>query len=226
MTSPVRVIIVDDHDVVRTGLVSFLKTQSSIDVVGDYGGGEEALEQLTHLSPEVVIMDITMPEMDGFQATRAIKAAYPDSQVLVLTVHEDKEYFFEMLNAGASGYLTKEAAADELVHAIHSVAVGQVYLQPTLARWLLDDYQRLASDQGDDQFTQAQDHPDLDILSQREKQVLELVASGLTNKEIGEALGISPNTVARHRGRIMNKINLHTCADLTRFAVRTGLIEA
>ncbi len=226
MSAPIRVIIVDDHDIVRTGLVSFLQTQSHIEVVGDFGGGEEALSRLSELTPQVVIMDITMPEMDGMQATRAVKEAFPECQVLVLTVHEDKEFFFEMLSAGASGYLTKEAAAEELIHAIQSVAQGYVYLQPTLARWLLDDYQRLTSNQGGEPYTREQDHPDLEVLSLREKEVLELVATGLTNTEIGKALGISPNTVARHRERIMNKINLHSCAELTRFAVRTGLIEA
>lgn len=229
MEKIVRVLIVDDHDLLRTGLVSFLQTQPDIEIVGDINSGRRAIELFETTQPDVVIMDITMPEMDGMEATRQLKSKFPECQVLVLTVHEDKEYLFEMLTAGASGYLTKEAASEELVNAIHSVAQGQVYLQPTLARWLLDDYNRLIQTGIKDataisnQDTHA--HQDLEVLSKRELQVLELVAQGKTSNQIGEELGISTNTVFRHRERIMHKLNLRNASDLTRFAIRTGLIE-
>jgi two-component system response regulator NreC len=171
-------------------------------------------------------MDISMPDMDGLEATRRLKARYPQVQVLALTVHDDKQHLFEMLAAGASGYLTKQAAAEELVIAARAVANGQVYLQPALARWLLEDYRRLLSGIPESFVSDgARPEKDLDILSNRERQVLELVAEGMTNPIIGARLEISPKTVARHRERIMNKLNLHTAADLVKFAIRTGLID-
>lgn len=225
--NPITVILVDDHDVVRTGLRSFLNTQADVKVVGEARNGEEAVQSACELKPDLVIMDITMPGMDGLEATRQLKARNPECLVLALTVHEDKQYFMEMLAAGASGYITKQAAADDLVAAIRAVAAGQVYLQPALARWLLDDYQRLAKQE------QAQVKPPengepavgLEILSQREREVLELVGQGLNNQLIGKRLDLSPKTIARHRERIMNKLNMHSRTELVKFAIRTGLIS-
>ena len=167
--------------------------------------------------------------MDGIEATRQLKKMYPECQILVLTVHNDKQYFMKMLSVGASGYITKQAAADELISAIQAVAVGHVYLQPALARWLLDDYQLLAknitlpnpgeSDEKD------KDAVSLDILSKREREVLELVGGGLNNHDIGKKLGLSPKTIARHRERIMKKLNMHSRTELVKFAIRTGLIS-
>ncbi|OGO73319.1 MAG: hypothetical protein A3K45_06225 [Chloroflexi bacterium RIFOXYC12_FULL_59_14] len=226
--NPITVILVDDHDVVRTGLRSFLNTQADVKVVAEARNGQEALLRADEMKPDLVIMDITMPGMDGLEATRQLKARSPECLVLALTVHEDKQYFMEMLAAGASGYITKQAAADDLVAAIRAVASGQVYLQPALARWLLDDYQRLAKQE------QAQAKPTengetvvgLDILSQREREVLELVGQGWNNQQIGKQLGLSPKTIARHRERIMNKLNMHSRTELVKFAIRTGLIAA
>ena len=226
--NPITVILVDDHDVVRTGLRSFLNTQEDVKVVAEARNGQEALLRADEMKPDLVIMDITMPGMDGLEATRQLKARSPECLVLALTVHEDKQYFMEMLAAGASGYITKQAAADDLVAAIRAVASGQVYLQPALARWLLDDYQRLAKQE------QAQARPTdngetvvgLDILSQREREVLELVGQGWNNQQIGKQLGLSPKTIARHRERIMNKLNMHSRTELVKFAIRTGLIAA
>lgn len=224
---PIRVLIVDDHKVIRTGLVSFLETQEFITVAGEAGSGKQALEFLENQEVDVVLMDITMPEMDGMESTRILKQRFPDVQVLVLSVHEDKQYFFEMINAGASGYITKKSAAETLVEALHSVARGQVYLQPVLARWLLDSYQILAASSGTDAVDPSipTKREALDVLSDREVEVLELVANGLTSKDIAEELEISPNTVSRHRERIMRKLNLHNAAELTRFAIRAGLIK-
>ena len=224
----IRLMLVDDHDIVRTGLKSFLETQVGLQVVAEAGSGEEALERALEAQPDVVVMDITMPHMDGLEATRRLKALNSDCHVLALTVHEDKQYLFEMLMAGASGYITKQSAADELVSAIRCVALGNVYLQPALARWLLEDYRRLMTQSLPEPPTGGGNQPKdrgLDVLSLREQQVLEAVAQGSTNQQIGEQLGISPKTVARHRERIMNKLNIHSRTDLVKFAIRTGLIE-
>ena len=224
----IRLMLVDDHDIVRTGLKSFLDTQEGLQVIAEARSGVEAIELAQELQPDVVVMDITMPEMDGLEATRRLKDIYPDCYVLALTVHEDKQYLFEMLSAGASGYITKQVAAEELVTAIRCVALGNVYLQPALARWLLEDYRRLITQTppGERQFGEVKEgEKGLDVLSKRELQVLEAVAEGNTNNEIGEQLGISPKTVARHRERIMHKLNLHSSTELVKFAIRTGLID-
>ncbi len=224
--NPITLLLADDHDVVRTGLRSFLESQGGFQVVAEARDGAEAIQRTRESHPDIVLMDITMPGMDGLEATRQLKKICPDSQVLALTVHDDKQYFMEMLAAGASGYLTKQAAADELVAAIESIAQGNVYLQPALARWLLEDYQRLSAEQPPaPPIQEAQPAAtSLDVLSSRERQVLELVAQGLNNSDIGGRLGLSPKTIARHRERIMNKLNLHSRTELVKFAIRTRLI--
>ena len=226
--NPISVILVDDHDVVRTGLRSFLNTQEDIKVVAEARNGQEALSRAAEMKPDLVIMDITMPGMDGLEATRLLKIQNPECLVLALTVHEDKQYFMEMLSAGASGYITKQAAADDLVAAIRAVAAGQVYLQPALARWLLEDYQRLAK-QEEEQVKPVPNGEEvigLEVLSKREREVLELVGQGWNNQQIGGQLGLSPKTIARHRERIMHKLNMHSRTELVKFAIRTGLIAA
>jgi DNA-binding NarL/FixJ family response regulator len=231
MPSPIRLMLVDDHDLVRTGLKTFLETKPGLEVVAEANSGESALKQLEQIRPDVIVMDITMAGMDGLQATRQVVAQFPECKVLALTVHSDKQYFFEMLAAGAAGYITKQAAADELVDAVRTVAQGHVYLQPALAAWLLEDYRLLLaqsaerpSEQISDQV--AEEHANaLRQLSRREIQVLEYVAQGLTNPEIGQRLGISPKTVARHRERIMSRLDLHSSVELVKFAIRTGLVE-
>jgi two-component system response regulator NreC len=224
----IRIMLVDDHEVVRTGLKAFLETQPGLVVIAQAGSGETALQLAKELSPDVILMDITMPGMDGLEATRQIKAVCPQCKVLALTVHADEQYFFEMLAAGADGYVTKQVAAEELVEAIRAVASGQVYLQPALASWLLSDYLRLRMQCQEQERTSLgyQISNGLKALSKRELQVLERVAQGMTSVQIGEALGISPKTVARHRERIMSKLNMHSSAELVRFAIRTGLIDA
>ena len=227
MVEPIRIVLVDDHDIVRAGLRSFLEAQGDLAVVGEARDGFQAIQIVQELCPDVVVMDITMPKMDGLQATRQLKGICPKAHVLALTVHEDKQYFFEMLVSGATGYMTKQAAADELVAAIHAVALGQVYLQPTLARWLLDDYRRL-SEMAKTEEVPAEGEAQNGIehqLSRREREVLELVAEGKTTPQISLLLGISPKTVARHRERIMNKLNLHTATELVMFAIRKGIVE-
>lgn len=222
---PIRLMLVDDHEVVRTGLRTFLDTQPGFQVVAEAEEGEAAIRTALVVRPDVVVMDISMPGMDGLEATRRLKAAWPDVAVLALTVHEDKRLFLEMLSAGVAGYLTKRAAADELVQAIHTVLAGNAYLQPSLARWLLEDYQLLVQSAGSIASLPGGTRG-LEALSERERQVLEQVAQGRTNPEIGAQLGLSPKTIARHRERIMRRLNIHSRTELVKFAIRTGLISS
>lgn len=224
----IRLILVDDHEVIRTGLKTFLQNQAGLQVIGEARNGHEAILLAHELKPDVIVMDLSMPDMDGLEATRRIVNDEPSSKILALTVHADKQYFFEMLAAGAAGYITKQAAAEELVAAIQAVAQGNVYLQPVLASWLLQDYRRLLAQSPQPRNAPGQEGKPgkgLDILSKRELQVLEMVAQGLSNQEIGENLAISPKTVARHRERIMGKLDIHSCAELVRFAIRSGLLR-
>ncbi|HTP02855.1 MAG TPA: response regulator transcription factor [Anaerolineales bacterium] len=223
----IKLLLVDDHDVIRTSLKTFLESQGRFEVVAEASNGKDAIERALESNPMIVIMDISMPGMDGLEATRQLKKTCPGSQVLALTVHDDKHYFMEMLAAGASGYLTKQAAAEELVAALDAIAQGNVYLQPALARWLLEDYQSLANRRSPEPAAVEEPQPEptsLDVLSARERQVLELVAQGRSNIEIGEQLGLSHKTIARHRERIMNKLHLHSRTELVKFAIRTKLI--
>jgi len=219
-----KVLLVDDHDVVRTGLKGLLKIEPDLEVIGEASNGLEAIEALRDLRPDVVLMDVAMPVMNGLEATRIISKKYPDCLVLALTAHEDKEYFFEMLAAGAKGYITKQAASEELIAAIRSVAAGHVYLQPALARWLLEDYQRIVERENSNAVPTVTPE-ELAVLSEREREVLELIADGLSTPAIAQRLDLSPNTISRHRERIMKKLNLHSITELVKFALRTGLIN-
>lgn len=212
-----KVMLVDDHAVVRSGLRMLLESQAGIEIVGEAESGEEALEKIRSLRPDVVLMDIAMPDMSGIEATRRIKEKYAETAVLALTMHEDDQYFFEMLNAGASGYVPKRAAPDELVTAIRTVGRGEVFLYPSLATRLVQDYLHRV---------ESGDQPVIyDELTPREREVLVLIAEGLTNPEIAEELVISPKTVDSHRENIMRKLNMHSRIDLVKYAIRKGLIE-
>jgi DNA-binding NarL/FixJ family response regulator len=225
----IRLMLVDDHEVIRVGLKTFLQTQADFDVVAEAGNGAEAVDRAMESHPDVILMDISMPEVDGMEATRRLRVLCPECLILALTVHDDKQYLMQMLAAGASGYITKQAAADELVEAIHTIASGNVYLQPALARWLLEDYQRLTR-QTISAPSVAPEAADgkvigLEVLSLRERQVLEMIAQGSNNQEIGEHLELSHKTIARHRERIMKKLNMHSRTELVKFAIRTGLVQ-
>ncbi len=224
MSNPIRLMLVDDHQVVRKGLRSFLESRPGFTVIAEAGEGREAIAVALETRPDLIIMDITMKGMDGLDATRELKKAWPECLVLCLTIHEDKVFFMEMLKAGASGYLTKAAAPDELVQAIEAVSAGHIFLQPALARWLLEDYQRLSERKGSGEERSAEGGAiGLDALSDREREILELLSRGLSNSEMGERLGLSPKTIARHRERIMKRLNLHSRTELVKFAIRNGL---
>ncbi len=212
----IKLVLADDHAVVRSGLRMLLQAQPDMEIVGEAESGTQALNQVRTLQPDVILMDIQMPGMNGIEATRQIKEAYVDTAVLALTMHEDDQYFFEMLQAGASGYLPKRAAPDELVRAIRTVSRGEVFLYPSLATRLVQTY--VGGDAGDDSVALVSD------LTPREKEVLVLIAEGLTNPEIADKLVISVKTVDRHRENIMRKLNLHSRIDLVKYAIRHGLI--
>lgn len=213
----IRLLIVDDHEIVRAGLRMLLQTQADMEIVAESASGHQAITRARELQPDVVLMDISLPDVDGFEATRQIKRALPQTAVLALTMHENEEYFFKMLQAGASGYVPKKAAPTELINAIRTVHEGNVFLYPSLAKSLVRDFLGRASD--------ATDRAALDGLTEREQEVLKLIADSLTNQEIAERLTISVKTVERHRANIMSKLNLHSRTELVKYAIRKGLIE-
>ncbi len=213
----IRLILVDDHEVVRSGLRMLLASERDIEILAEAGSGAEALELVQQHHPSVILMDIGLPDMSGIEATRMIKEQAPDTAVVALTIHEDEEYFFRMLEAGASGYVPKRAAPDELITAIRVAAEGEVYLYPSLAKLLVKDF--LVAD------STGRSQKDLDGLTDREQEVLAHLADGASNNEIGETLSISPKTVARHRENIMRKLNLHSRVELVKYAIRKGIIQ-
>jgi len=213
----VRLLLVDDHEVVRSGLRMLLDSEQDVQIVGEAGTAEEALRAVQELEPDVVLMDIGLPDMSGIEAATRIREIRPQVAVVALTIHEDKEYFFRMLDAGASGYVPKRAAPEELLTAIRAAAKGEVYLYPSLATLLVKDY--LGQDPDD------REARILNGLTERELEVLGHLADGASNSEIGETLQISPKTVARHRENIMRKLNLHSRTELVKYAIRKGIIR-
>ena len=213
-----RLLLVDDHIVVRSGLRMLLENETDVEIIGEAGTAAEALASTADLKPDVILMDIGLPDKSGIEATREIKAQFSKVAIVALTIHEDEEYFFKMLEAGASGYVPKRAAPEELLTAIRAAAHGEVYLYPTMAKLLVRDY--LVSEPTDKERS-----PDRD-LTEREQEVLTHLAEGESNDEIAKALVISPKTVARHRENIMRKLNLHSRAELVRYAIRKGIIKA
>jgi two-component system response regulator NreC len=214
---PIRLLLVDDQDIVRAGLRSLLERHPEMKVVGEAGSGTEAVALAQQLRPDVVLMDISMPEMSGAEATRQIKETIPEVNVLALTIHEDEAYFFEMLNAGASGYVPKRASPDDLLAAIRVAAAGDVFLHPIVAGTLVQDYLR--------RVNAGAERESYDGLTSRQREVLTLIAEGLPNQDIADQLDISVRTVERHRENIMARLNLHSRTDLVKYALRKGLIQ-
>ena len=214
----IRLLLVDDHAVVRSGLRMLLENESNIEIAGEAGSGHEALHSIEQLHPDMVLMDIGLPDMTGIEVTQKIKATWPEIAVVALTIHEDEEYFFKMLQAGANGYVPKRAAPEELLTALRTAAEGGVYLYPSLAKLLVRDY--LAGER------EATTVDALHDLTDREREVLAHLAEGASNQEIADVLEISPKTVARHRENIMRKLNLHSRVELVKYAIRKGIIKA
>ncbi|HET9493728.1 MAG TPA: response regulator transcription factor [Chloroflexia bacterium] len=214
--SKIRWLLVDDHRVVRLGLSALLQSEPDMEVVGEASNGLEAVALVQELKPDVVIMDISMPEMDGLEATRRIKGTC-DCQVLILTVHAQERYLFPVLKAGAAGYVLKSTVDEELIEAIRTVARGGAFLYPSATRMVLEDYLRHMQS-GEEQDTYEQ-------LSEREREVLKLIAFGHTASEVADRLVISPKSAETYRTRVMQKLNLHTRSDLVRYALSHGLMQ-
>ena len=218
MTEKLRVLVADDHAVVRDGIRSILQDEQNVEVVGEAGDGQVAIDKARELEPDVVIMDISMPGINGLEATRRIRAQNPSVQVLGLTVHESSEYFFSMLEAGAAGYLLKkDATSEELALALRSVHRDGVYLHPNIAKWLIQD--RLSRGKV------GQGTKTVEGLTPRETQILTLVADGHSNSAIADLLHVSPATVQTHRSHVLQKLDLHSRADLVKYALSRGLIR-
>jgi two-component system response regulator NreC len=215
--SKIRLLLVDDHEIVRAGLRMLFLAEPDMTIVGEAGNGQEALRLVGELKPDVVLMDVAMPGMTGIEATRQIKEAYPDTAILALTMYEDEQYFFEMLHAGASGYIPKRAAPDDLVSAIRVVSTGNVFLYASLAQYLVNEVLNQPGNSVIDSDTEE--------LTTREREVLIYIADGNTNREIAEKLVISPKTVDRHRENIMRKLNMHNRVELVKYAIEKGLIS-
>jgi DNA-binding NarL/FixJ family response regulator len=207
-----RILLADDHTVVRKGFGLILSTQSDMEVVGEANNGREAVELAQQLEPDVVVIDVSMPELNGIEGTRRIGEVSPRTRVLALSMHRDAVYVREILKAGARGYLVKDADDDAFVDAVRAVARGEGYISPAVSGAVLSDYRKHVTNP-------------LDLLTSREREVLQLIAEGQTNKEIATLLNLSVYTIEAHRGKIMEKLNLHNTGDMVRFAIRNGLIS-
>lgn len=212
MNRKIRILLVDDHSVVRQGFKMILAAQPDMDVVGEAANGREAIDVAQQLRPDVVVMDVAMPELNGIEATRRLAAVAPQTRVLALSMHKDSTYVREILRAGARGYLLKDSIDADLLAAVRAISRGEGYLCPAVSDAVLDDYRKQVTDP-------------IDLLTSREREVLQMIAEGKTNKEIATILNLSVYTVDAHRGRVMEKLNMHTTGELVRFAMRKGLID-
>ncbi len=217
MGRKIRVLIADDHAIVREGLRAILEAQPDIEVVGEAVDGQAAVEKAKQLKPDIVIMDLTMPRMNGFEATLQIKKQNQEVMVLALTMHENDSYFFQVLNAGASGYFIKGGSSSELISAIKTVWNGDVFLYPSMAKKLVGDYLKRVG--------VGKDKESYDGLTDRQMEILRLIAEGSSNQEIAELLVLSSSTVQTHRAHIMAKLGLHSRTELVKFALNRGIIS-
>ena len=212
----IKVVVADDHTILRQGIKALLDNQEGIEVVGEAKDGREAIKTIEELLPDVILMDIAMPGLNGLEATRRIKKKFPQTKVVVLTMHANEEYIFQILNAGADGYLVKETAFQDLISAINAVHKGEAFMSPSISKKVMTDYIQRA---------QGEEKVGFDTLTTREREILQLVAEGNSNKKIAEALFISPKTVETHRAHIMDKLNIHDRAGLIKYAIRKGMIN-
>jgi len=211
----IRVVIADDHAIVRTGLRALIKSESAMELIGEATGGYEAIELVEKTMPDVLVLDLSMPDMDGITVTKKIKSRFPDLHILILTLHEDEALLKAALKAGAAGYILKRAAETELISAINIILRGDLYVDPSMIRTLLSD----------DTTPTAVQPKSTEALTPRETEVLRLIVQGYTNRQIGEELNISIRTVEGHRANLSEKLGLHSRVELVRYARDHGLIE-
>jgi DNA-binding NarL/FixJ family response regulator len=209
-----RILIADDHELMRHGLRALLESRPDTEIVGEAADGRTAVALARELLPDIVVMDVAMPDLNGIEATRWIVAEVPRAKVLALSMHSDRRFITEMLRAGASGYLLKDSAFEELVRAIDAVATGQTYLSPAIANLVVESYLEKHDAQTGAAFT---------VLGRRERETLQLLAEGKTTKQIALTMGVSVKTVETHRQQIMTKLDVHSVAELTKYAVREGI---
>ncbi len=213
----IRVLVVDDHTIVRDGVCALLALAGDIEVIGEAANGREALDMVSQLAPSIVLMDIAMPILGGLEATRRICREYPGTRVLVLTQYDDKEYVFPLIEAGASGFVSKTAASSDLAQAIRSISQGESYLSPSVAKLMIESYQH-----GEVKWAKSDPY---EKLTDRERDVLKLVTEGYTTQEVANLLVISPKTVEGHKSSFMAKLDIHNRVDLVKYALRKGLID-
>ena len=217
MSEPIHILLADDHAVMRTGLRLVLERQPDFQVVAEASDGREAVALTQQHHPEVVVMDVTMPNLNGIEAARQISAAMPQTSIVMLSMHSDEAYVLRALKAGARGYLLKESAESDLIAAIRAVSAGKAFFSPAVSRMLVEDYVRQLQDREiEDSY---------ELLTTREREILQLIAEGKSNKEIANILNLSLYTVETHRGNMMEKLNLHTVPELILYAVRKGVIS-
>ena len=212
--SKAKLLLVDDHVVVRQGLKALFANEPDVEIVGEAGNGREALSCIPELQPDVILMDISMPGLNGIEATRQIRQTHPDVKVVVLSMHANEEYVFQVLRAGASGYVLKQSDSMEVLNAIRAALSGGSFLSPPISRTVIDDYVRRAEARGQGS--------DLELLTSRQREVLQLLAEGLSNQEIAKQLSISIKTVETHRSNMMNKLGVSSKTELIKYALRKG----
>ena len=212
---PIRIMLVDDHNVVRRGLAALLEMEGGFEVVAEAEDGETALRRAGEVQPDVVMLDLSMPRLNGLETTRRLRRQLPQTQVLVLSMHEDEEFVAQALQAGAGGYVLKRSMEEELFLALRAVANGNVFVSPAVARPIVDEYLRRAGSPTEGSGP---------VLTSREREVLQLIAEGRTTTEVAQALSISPHTAVRHRANLMQKLGVHNQTDLIRLAIERGLV--
>lgn len=213
----IGVLIADDHTILRKGICALLEREKDLKIVGEAEDGRETVAKVEQLRPDVVVIDITMPGLNGIEATRQIKKRFPETKILTLSIHESEEFVFQTLRAGASGYLIKKTVPEDLICAIKAVYRGESYLSPAISKTVIEHYIRTAE--------QSLEEDPYETLTDREREVLQMIAEGGSNRQIADHLCLSIKTIQTHRNNIMEKLDIHSTADLTRYALRKGLIS-
>jgi two-component system response regulator NreC len=213
----IRLLVADDHKIFRQGITKLLEQEPDLQVVGEAADGREAVKKATELKPDLVLMDIAMANLNGLEATRQIKKVLPETKIIMVTMHKNEEYILQSFQAGASGYILKEGAVEELVNAIRSIHQDKSFLSPTISKTLIDAYLR--------KMETGKTETPFDLLTDREREVLQLIAEGYTNREVAKSLFISVKTVEAHRAHIMQKLNIHDVAKLVKYAIQKGLVD-